>query len=198
MFDNLFEVLWLGGLVVGFAVRSRHGRRYRREPRAALQSKETPLDRILTVSGSFGFLLPLVHIFSPWLVFADYQIPVWAAWIGVAIYAAGLWLLWRSHVELGANWSPWVEIRESQGLVTRGVYGHIRHPMYAAHVLWGLAQPLLIANWIAGFAMLAVVLPVVAYRVPREERMLLSHFGDAHRAYAEGTGRLIPRLRGRS
>jgi protein-S-isoprenylcysteine O-methyltransferase Ste14 len=194
MFDDLFEALWLAGLVVGSAIRARHGRRYRRERGVVQQRWESPVDRILTMSVSLGFLLPLVHIFSPWLAFADYRLPGWAGWGGVGLYAGGLWLLWRSHVELRGNWSPWLETREEQGLITQGVFAHVRHPMYGAHVLWGLAQPLLIGNWIAGFAMLATVLPVVAYRVPREERMLTQHFGDAYRAYAARTGAIVPCL----
>ncbi len=33
------------------------------------------------------------------------------------------------------------------------------------------------------------------FRVPREERMMLDHFGDAYRAYSARTGRVLPRLR---
>jgi len=32
------------------------------------------------------------------------------------------------------------------------------------------------------------------WRIPREEQMLLEHFGDAYRQYMERTGRLVPRL----
>jgi len=66
--------------------------------------------------------------------------------------------------------------------------------MYAAHWLWGIAQALLLQNWIAGLAMLASFLPMYLHRVPREEQMKLEQFGEEYRLYMNRTGRLIPRL----
>ena len=107
----------------------------------------------------------------------------------------GVWLIWRSHADVGRNWTMTPQIREGHSLVTGGVYWWIRHPMYAGHLLWALAQPLLLWNWIAGLVMLATFVPLYLYRVPREERMMLDHFGDEYRAYIERTGRVIPRLK---
>ena len=70
----------------------------------------------------------------------------------------------------GENWSPDLEIREQHTLVTEGVYRHIRHPMYAAHWLWGLGQALLLQNWIAGPSTLVALLPMYLVRVPRRSR----------------------------
>lgn len=81
-------------------------------------------------------------------------------------------------------------------LVTQGIYRHMRHPIYAAQWLWGIAQPLLLQNWIAGLAGLVSFLPVYLYRVPREEQMMLEHFGEEYRSYMGRTGRIIPRLWG--
>lgn len=80
-------------------------------------------------------------------------------------------------------------------LITNGVYHFIRHPIYAGIWLWALAQPFLIPNWIAGFAMMIAFLPLYLIRMPREEQMMLDHFGDAYRRYMQQTGRLIPKRR---
>jgi len=150
---------------------------------------------LITSLASLGFILPLVTIFSPWLDFANYHLPMWAGWIGAAVFVFALWLLWRSHVDLGLNWTAWVEIREDHSLVTHGVFRHIRHPMYVAHLLWGVAQVLLIHNWIGGLSMLAFVVPHMLQRVPREERIMLEHFGDEYCLYMSRTGRILPRIR---
>ncbi len=81
-------------------------------------------------------------------------------------------------------------------LVTGGVYRYIRHPMYASMWLWGIAQALLLWNWIAGWASLVLFLPLYVLRVPREERMMHEYFGDAYRTYMNRTARVIPHLGG--
>jgi protein-S-isoprenylcysteine O-methyltransferase Ste14 len=121
-------------------------------------------------------VLPLVYIFTPWLAFAGYALPAWAGWLGAAVMAAALAVLWRAYHDLGKNWSPKLDVRAGQELVTDGIYGAIRHPIYAGLWLWALALPLLLHNWIAGFA------------------IMVAEFGEAYRAYMARTGRVRPRL----
>ena len=45
--------------------------------------------------------------------------PDWAGWIGVVMYAVGLWLLVRAHADLGRNGSPSLEITEGQSYMNR-------------------------------------------------------------------------------
>ena len=100
---------------------------------------------------------------------------------------------WRSHADLGENWFQTLQLREGHQLVTTGVYAYVRHPMYAAFLLWGMAQPLLLHNWLAGFSPLASFAPLYFLRVSREERMMLDCFGAEYAAYLERTGRVLPR-----
>ena len=156
--------------------------------------REGPVVLLLSLLWGIAILLPFLHMFSPWLRFADYHLPVWAGIIGIVIFAFSLWLLWRSHADLGRNWSITLEIQQKHSLVTHGVFSYIRHPMYAAHLLWGIAQGLLIQDWIAGLAALALLVPLCFLRVPREERMMLEQFGEEYQHYITRTGRIIPRF----
>jgi protein-S-isoprenylcysteine O-methyltransferase Ste14 len=70
-----------------------------------------------------GLLLPVVYLFTPWLAFADYHLPRLAPWCGAVLMIAGLWLFWRSHADLGLNWSQSLEIRKGHQLVTHLVPG---------------------------------------------------------------------------
>ncbi len=146
------------------------------------------------------FFIPLVYTFTSRLDGADYRLPrearESAGGVGMIILAMAVWLFWRSHADLGRNWSPSLELREGHELVTEGVYRSVRHPMYASMWLWGVAQALLLQNWIAGWVSLVMFMPLYMLRVPREERMMLDEFGEEYRAYMDRTGRVIPRLGG--
>jgi protein-S-isoprenylcysteine O-methyltransferase Ste14 len=144
------------------------------------------------------FFIPAVYALTSRFDRVDYRLPQEARGItggaGVAILTVAVWLFWRSHADLGRNWSPSLQLREGHELVTEGVYRSVRHPMYASMWLWGVAQALLLQNWIAGWASLVLCLPLYLLRVPREERMMLDEFGEGYRAYMNRTGRVIPRL----
>jgi protein-S-isoprenylcysteine O-methyltransferase Ste14 len=114
------------------------------------------------------------------------------AWLGLITLCAGLWLFFRSHADLGRNWSISLEIREQHALVQSGVYRLIRHPMYSSFFLLALAQLFLLPNWFAGAAGLLGVGILYAFRVRQEERMMRESFGDEYLGYSAKTKRLIP------
>jgi protein-S-isoprenylcysteine O-methyltransferase Ste14 len=139
-------------------------------------------------------LLPLLYLFTPLLAFADYRLPTFVPWCGAVTMVAALWLFWRSHADLGQNWSVSLEIREGHELVTQGVYRHTRHPMYASIWLWAFAQGMLLQNWLAGWSVVPVFAAMYCLRTPREEQMMCEAFGEQYRAYMRRTGRLFPRI----
>lgn len=103
-------------------------------------------------------------------------------------------MLWRSHADLGRNWTPTLSLRDEHTLVTDGVYKHIRHPMYAAHYLWAIANVLMLPNWLAGYAFLVASVLQVVTRIKAEEEMMIEQFGEQYESYMNKTGRLIPRI----
>lgn len=98
-------------------------------------------------------------------------------------------------MDLKANWSPSLELYKGHTLITNGIYGYIRHPMYASQFIWSLAQILLIQNWIAGPVGLIVFVPFYIFRSGAEERMMLEKFGDQYREYKKATGGILPRYK---
>ena len=190
---RIFLFIYLFGLLAGSVIRAHYSRAYR--TRIKEEGKRPKVDTPLVYLPSLGMIgLPAAYILTDWLSFADYTLPLWAGWAGTVVYAAAFVLLWRSHADLDRAFSPITEITGGQQLVTDGVYRFIRHPMYAAHFLWALAQPLLLWNWVAGFSMLVTFLPLYLVRVPKEETMMEAAFGDAYRSYMQQTGRIFPRL----
>lgn len=194
MSELFFQLVYLAGIMVETAIRVPFNRERRKSKIAVnrVDRKETLLLLLLFLG---SYLAPLLKIFTPWLDFADYTLPVWAGWLGVILLLAAVLLFWRSHVDLGRNWSPTLQLREGHALVTEGVYRYIRHPMYASQWLWVIAQALLLHNWIAGLGGIVCFTPFYFMRVAPEEQMMLEQFGEEYRAYMQHTARILPRWR---
>ena len=185
------SLAWLAGVILMNVIRAPFARQTR--DNKIVESRRTLLEQILLAAMALGMGLPLLHLATGALGFADYGLPVWATGAGAVLFAAALWLFWRSHADLGRNWSVTLELREDHGLVTSGVYRRIRHPMYAAIWLIVLTQPLLVHNWIAGPAGIVAFALMYAIRIPREETMMHERFGTAYEDYCKKAGRLWPR-----
>ncbi|MBB5277060.1 protein-S-isoprenylcysteine O-methyltransferase Ste14 [Rhizobium rosettiformans] len=184
-------ILWALMLVTWCAMRYPAMRRARRQKTRV--DRRSTLDISLLVLCTVGLVvLPILWRLHAFDGFADRGQGIIPLILGLLTGVAFLWLFRRSHKDLGKNWSVTLEVREGHQLVTQGVYAHVRHPMYASFLLWGVTQALLIPNWIAGFAGLAAVLALYAVRQSREEAMMRDTFGAEYDAYSARTKRLIP------
>jgi protein-S-isoprenylcysteine O-methyltransferase Ste14 len=189
-----WDVVFLVGFVAYLGIRNEYARRTKGEATTHRQVDWLEVS-LLTLVMPGSLLLPLLYLFTSWLAFADYHLPAWAPWCGTAIMLAALWLFWRSHADLGRNWSISLELKKDHCVVNHGVYRLIRHPMYASIFLWGIAQGLLLPNWLAGWCAFVTFAVMYFVRTPREERMMCEFFGEQYRDYMRGTGRLFPRIR---
>jgi protein-S-isoprenylcysteine O-methyltransferase Ste14 len=180
----------LAGTVVMIAIRAPHGRRSRRIKVA--RSHRTPLETLLLVLAGVGFFFPLIWVVSPAFSFAEYPLRSGPFVAGLTCLAIGLWLFFRSHADLGTNWSVTLELREEHRLITHGVYRAIRHPMYSALTLYAVGQALVIPNWVAGLSNLIAFAVLLALRLGAEEKMMAQQFGDEYAAYSARTKRLVP------
>lgn len=137
-------------------------------------------------------ILPGLFLATGLLSFADRDWPLWTLAIGAAFAALGLFTLRRAHTDLDTNWSGVLEIRDGQKLITHGVYGLVRHPIYLAFFLNNIAVFFLLDNWIAGAAGFLAFLFMYSRRVPVEEGMMAKEFGAEWDAFAAKTPRVIP------
>jgi protein-S-isoprenylcysteine O-methyltransferase Ste14 len=184
------KALVLVSTAVMIAIRAPHGHRSRTVKIAT--SYKTPLETGLLVLAWVGFFIPLIWVTSPVFWFAEYALAIGPLVGGVMCLVIGLWLFYRSHADLGTNWSITLEVREQHQLITQGVYRRIRHPMYLALTLYSIGQALIIPNWVAGPSNLIAFAILCALRVRAEEKMMVEEFGDEYAAYSARTKRLIP------
>jgi protein-S-isoprenylcysteine O-methyltransferase Ste14 len=189
-----WNIVFLAGFVAYLVLRGVYAQRTK-----SVEKKLSRLDGRERALLAFVFvgclLLPVVYLCTNWLAFADDRPASLLPWAGTVVMVAALWLFWRSHADLGLNWSSTLEIRQAHQLVRHGVYRSIRHPMYAAILLFGVAQGLLLQNWLAGWSGLVTFAVMYFVRVPREEQMMCEFFGDEYRDYMRDSGRIFPRLR---
>lgn len=133
-------------------------------------------------------LVPLCDALLPWFEFADIVFLDEVAWVGLLLGSGAIWLFWRA----GRDGQP--ALTERGTLRGRGVYRYLRHPVYAAMLLWALAQLLLLQNWLAGPVAAVTVALAYLLRVPLEEQRDLERHGHRYLDYMERTGGVIPRL----
>ena len=189
----VLKIIFSVGLIESSEIRSPHQQRYKQNK--ITDDRKTNIEKLLLLFVFLGmFLIPVIYIFSPLFSFADYSLPIWANISGIFTYIIAMWLFWKSHHDLGQNWSVSLEVRESHTLITNGIYQNIRHPMYTSIFLWCLAQALLLPNYIAGFAGIISFTFLYLLRVGNEEKMMLEQFGEVYSEYMESTGRLLPKL----
>lgn len=187
------QAAWVLGIVGWYIIRYPFERRAKRV--RVVSDRRSRSDAIGLSSALFGLaIFPAFYVVTGIPEAGDYPASVWAVVIGIVLFAAALWVFYRSHKELGRNWSITLEIRQQHELVSGGPYAFIRHPMYTSFLLMALGQAFLLSNWFVGLAGLAGFAVLFFLRVDKEERMMEEIFGPQYRAYMERTKRIIPYL----
>lgn len=192
MFNSVFKIVYFVGFLLATSIRKIYTSG-KNSSDLKIQKRDN-IEMFFLILNGIGMLIPIVYVFSSVLDFADYTLPDWLAWTGVAFFAFAILLLWKSHYDLGKNWTIIPALRQEHNLVTSGVYKFLRHPMYTAHLIWALAQIMILHNWIAGYSFLIVQIPFYWFRIRNEEKMMIEQFGSAYTSYCEKTYRIIPGL----
>lgn len=129
------------------------------------------------------------------------QLTTWARavmlLVGGVLFFGGLGLYLWGLTSLGRMFGPssgfGVRLHAGHRLVTRGVYAHIRHPMYLGVIATGTGGFLLYRTWAA--LCFAVIMLGLVIRARREEKMLAREFGAEWQAYVSRVPAWLPRLR---
>jgi len=174
--------------IVMVAIRAPHGQRSRAVKVA--RSRKGASEITLLTFAWLAFVVPLIWVAAPVFAFADYPLRPTALFFGIVCLAVGLWIFARSHADLGPNWSITLEVREGHQLVTRGLYRHVRHPMYFGLLVYSVGQALVVPNWIACPSYGLAIVLLCAFRLGPEERMIVEEFGADYRAYMRRTKRV--------
>ena len=97
-------------------------------------------------------------------------VPAWAVIIASELLLVS-YALYAEVMRENAYLSRTVEITDGQRVIDTGLYGIVRHPMYAVTVCLFLSIPVVLGSWWALLCFLPYV-PLIAVRVINEERFL--------------------------
>ena len=136
--------------------------------RLSTRETESEQRRVLMLSSlifAASFLLCALDFRFGWSA-----VPVWLSTVGCVVFLlayAGFAELLRENEYLSRS----VELQAGQKVVSTGMYGIVRHPMYAVIIWLFLSMPLILGSYI-GLIPLALIPYVLVKRLLNEEKLL--------------------------
>lgn len=137
----------------------------------------------------------LIFIVSFILAGLDYRfgwsaIPSWVIWGCTTLFLLSYGMY--AEVMRENEWlSRSIEVAQNQKVISSGLYGIVRHPMYTATIGMFLAMPILMGSWWALLAMIPYI-PIIVCRI-KDEEILLTEELDGYSEYKQKVKwRLIP------
>ncbi len=156
------------------------------EKRLNAKEKEKSQQGVVALAGlifPIGFVLSALDFRFAWSV-----VPTWLSVVAAVLFLCG-YGLYAEVMRENAYLSRTVEVQENQSVVTTGLYGIVRHPMYLATLLMFLPIPLILSSlW--GLIPFLCYPPLIIVRILNEERVLT----DGLAGYAEYKTRVRYRL----
>ena len=138
------------------------------------------------LAGLFGVLAPVagaVQVVSP---------GPGPAGVGLALTVAGLAVVLVSQAQMGVSWRIGVDPGERTSLVTGGVFGWTRNPVFTGMVMVQVGVAFMVPSWWSVVAVLLLVAAVQLQVRVVEEPYLRRVHGRVYRGYAARVGRFVP------
>ncbi len=98
------------------------------------------------------------------------EMPVWVVAVAAVVMLCG-YGLYAEVMRENAYLSRTVEVQENQRVISTGLYGVVRHPMYAATLVLYLSMPIVLGSWVALVPFLSYPF-IIARRIRNEEQVL--------------------------
>ncbi len=110
--------------------------------------------------------------------------------IGAVIFLVS-YALYAEVLRENAYLSRTIEVQEGQKVVDTGLYGIVRHPMYAVTVFLFLSMPLVLGSLIS-FLIMLFYIPIIVKRIKNEEEVLKEGLPGYEEYMQKVKYRLIP------
>ncbi len=158
------------------------------EKRLNNKENERTQKGVIAISGlmfPIGFVLSALDFRFCWS-----SVPLWLVIVASVLFLLG-YGMYAEVLRENAYLSRTVEVQENQKVISTGLYGIIRHPMYLATLLMFLPLPLILGSfW--GLIPFALYPAITVMRILNEEKVLTDGL-DGYREYKTKVKyRLIP------
>ena len=138
--------------------------------RKRLDAKEQQQEQKWVVALSGLMFIAVFVVAGLSLRFGWYMLPDWAVFVATVVFLAA-YALYAEVMRENVWLSRTIEVQHNQQVVSTGLYGIVRHPMYAATLLLFLSMPLVLGSpW--SFAIMLLYIPIIALRIRNEEQVL--------------------------
>jgi len=114
--------------------------------------------------------------------------------LGILILTIGGLVTVTGRAQLSKYGSGVLQIEEDHKLMTTGIFGHIRHPVYAGRLIGVVGIYLAFRSIIMLILISIIYFMVIRHRMLFEEQLLIGEFGEEYKNYMKETKRLIPFL----
>jgi protein-S-isoprenylcysteine O-methyltransferase Ste14 len=95
---------------------------------------------------------------------------------------------------LGKHWANQIKIYKDQKLLRKGVFGIVRHPLYASLMWFLVGVAMIYQSWLVLLLNFAIFVPMMHYRAKQEELMLGKEFKD-YKKYKKEVGMFFPKIK---
>jgi protein-S-isoprenylcysteine O-methyltransferase Ste14 len=161
--------------------------------------REAPRSAAMTANGVAGAVFGALQFGAIWFETddqpAESTIGLLLSWAAAAGYLSSLGLFWWTVIH-SRNRRQAIAFSEGapSTLYVDGPYGRIRHPFYAAYMLFWLAGLLAAPDWPQLLAVLVMFSFYALAALGEERAILASPLRDQYAAYAQRAGRFTPRI----
>lgn len=155
-----------------------------------LNAKEKQAEQRGVIAGSALMFIAGFVIAGLDFRFGFSLLPDWVSYAACAAFLLG-YLMYAEVLRENMWLSRTVEVQAGQKVVSTGLYGVVRHPMYAATLLLFMSMPLVLCSG-AAFAVFLIYPALIAVRIRGEEALLTREL-QGYDAYKKNVKyRLIP------
>ena len=158
------------------------------EKRLNNKEKEATQRGVVALSGlmfPIGFILSALDFRFGWS-----SVPLWLTVAAAVLFLIG-YGMYAEVMRENAYLSRTVEVQEGQKVISTGLYGIVRHPMYFATLLMFLPMPLILQSfW--GLIPFALYPVIIVIRILNEEKVLESGLEGYAEYKTKVKYRLIP------